>query len=137
MPVASHQPVLILHGGAGAMRKLEGGGEVRYREALRAACAHGAVLLKDGASALDAAVEATRYMEDLGEFNAGLGSCLTMAGRIEMDAAVMRGDDRGFGAVAGVPGVANPVDRCIGVETIYWGRAPYPRRSLLVWRTGA
>jgi len=109
MSAPSYEPVLILHGGAGALRKLGGGSETRYREAMRAACAHGAAFLKEGAGALAAAVEATRYMEDLGEFNAGLGSCLTMAGNIEMDAAVMYGADRGFGAVAGVSGVANPV----------------------------
>jgi len=103
------EPVLILHGGAGAMRKLEAGGEQRYREALRRACGEGAALLIAGQSALDAATAATRYMEDLGEFNAGLGACLTAAGEIEMDAAVMRGSDRGFGGVAGVRGVANPV----------------------------
>jgi len=91
------------------MRALKSRGEERYRSALRAACGQAAALLKDGAGALDAAIEATRYMEDLGQFNAGLGSCLNMDGEIEMDAAVMNGTDRGFGAVAGVRGVANPV----------------------------
>jgi len=91
------------------MRALKSRGEERYRSSLRAACAHAAGLLKDGAGALDAAVAATRYMEDIGQFNAGLGACLNMDGGIEMDAAVMDGTDRGFGAVAGVRGVANPV----------------------------
>lgn len=107
--MSSIVPVLIIHGGAGAMRSLSESDERRYREGLREACSRGASLLEQGASALDAVTTAVTVMEDLGVFNAGLGSCLTSAGEIEMDAAVMRGSDRGFGAVAGIRGVANPV----------------------------
>lgn len=106
---SSLSPVLILHGGAGAMRALAEGDESRYRGGLREACSKGAAILERGGLALDAVCEAVRVMEDLGEFNAGLGSCLTTDGEIEMDAAVMRGADRGFGAVAGIRAVANPV----------------------------
>ena len=102
-------PAIILHGGAGAMKTMAGARERRYRAALRAACAHAASILRSGGSALDASQAACVHMEDSGTFNAGLGSCLTSDGTIEMDAAVMRGTDRGFGAVAGVEGVANPV----------------------------
>lgn len=107
--LASSKPVLILHGGAGAMRALAESDESRYRKGLREACAKGSAILESGGLALDAVSEAVRVMEDLGDFNAGLGSCLTIDGEIEMDAAVMRGSDRGFGAVAGIRGVANPV----------------------------
>jgi len=103
------RPVIIIHGGAGAMKVMGGEREGRYRTALRAATDVGAAVLRSGGSALDAVVAANVFMENSGAFNAGLGSCLTSDGTIEMDAAVMDGSDRGFGAVAGISGVANPV----------------------------
>ena len=99
----------MLHGGAGAMRTLEGRDERAYRDSLRLACRLGSELLVEGSSALEAAVQAVVTMEDSGNFNAGLGSCLNFDGEIEMDAAVMRGSDRAFGGVAAIRQVANPV----------------------------
>ncbi len=103
------RPVIILHGGAGAMKAMGGEREARYRAALRHACEVGGAVLRDGGSALDGVVAANVFMEDSGTFNAGLGSCLTAAGAVEMDAAVMNGTDLGIGAVTGISGVANPV----------------------------
>ena len=48
-------------------------------------------------------------MESSGAFNAGQGSCLTLDGDIEVDAAVMDGQDLSYGAIAGVPGLSNAV----------------------------
>jgi L-asparaginase/beta-aspartyl-peptidase (threonine type) len=66
-------------------------------------------MLESGNSALDAAVEAARIMEDDGRFNAGWGSALRMDGStVEMDASVM--DSAGnIGAVIAVRNVKNPV----------------------------
>ncbi len=102
-------PCILVHGGAGAMRGMTPDRETRYRAGLRAAAAAGAAILEAGGSALDATIAAMVDMEDGGVFNAGLGSCLTTAGTVEMDAAVMRGSDRAIGAVAGVPELANPI----------------------------
>ena len=64
-------PILMLHGGAGAMRTLEGRDERAYRDSLRLACRLGSELLVEGSSALEAAVQAVVTMEDSGNFNAG------------------------------------------------------------------
>lgn len=100
---------ILVHGGAGAMRGMTAEREQRYRDGLRTAADAGAAVLRAGGTALDAATAAVVSMEDSGTFNAGLGSCLTSGGTVEMDAAVMRGSDRGIGAVACVRDVANPV----------------------------
>lgn len=81
----------------------------RYRDGLRRSAQVGADILAAGGSAMDAVVASTAAMEDSGIFNAGLGACLNFEGDIELDAAVMNGSDRDFGAVAGVRAVKNPV----------------------------
>ena len=40
--------------------------------------------MKKGSS-LDGVEEAVRYMEDVGVFNAGRGSCLTVDGKVQLD----------------------------------------------------
>ena len=73
------------------------------------ACQEAIDILKNGGSALDAAVAATKVLEDAGETNAGYGSNLTELGTVEMDAGLMDGDSLLFGAVGAVPGVKNPI----------------------------
>lgn len=49
-------------------------------------------------SSLDGVEAAVRSMEDSGVFNAGRGACLTLQGTVELDAAVMTGEEaRGAG----------------------------------------
>ncbi len=103
------RPTLLVHGGAGSMKSMSDPREVKYRAAMREATAVGAAVLMDGGSALDAVVAVNVHMENSGVFNAGLGSGLTADGRVEMDAAVMEGTNLGYGAVAAIEGVANPV----------------------------
>lgn len=93
------RPVLVVHGGAGRLVK---GVEKRRQRVLRelaAALEEGASALRTG-NALDAVVAAVTYMESCGEFNAGKGAVLNIAGEIELDAGVMWGVDLSFGAVA-------------------------------------
>lgn len=74
-----------------------------------AAAAAAAAKLRDGADALDAAVEAVVVMEDDGRFNAGSGAVLRVDGEtLELDAGVMDSAGR-LGAVAAVRNVRNPV----------------------------
>lgn len=100
---------LILHGGAGSMKDMDPSRAGRYRDAMRLAAQAGRAVLQAGGAALDAVCRTVEHMEDSGVFNAGLGACLTDVGTVEMDAAVMRGQDRGYGAVASIEGVRHPV----------------------------
>ncbi len=97
---------IIVHGGAGTIRKEESIPKVI--EGVREAVLAGWRELKRG-SALDAVEEAVKALEDNPIFNAGTGSVLTLDGRVEMDAAIMRGKTLEAGAVAGIWGVKNPI----------------------------
>ncbi|MCD6524568.1 MAG: isoaspartyl peptidase/L-asparaginase [Thermococcus sp.] len=97
---------IIVHGGAGTIRKEERIPKVI--EGVRDAVLAGWRELKRG-SALDAVEEAVKALEDNPIFNAGTGSVLTLDGKVEMDAAIMRGKTLEAGAVAGIWGVKNPI----------------------------
>ena len=105
------EPVLVIHGGAGAILK----GEVRpEREAairtdLTRSLDEGYGVLREGGSALDAVERAVRVMEDSPYFNAGHGAALTSEGTIEHDACIMDGATRAAGAVSGTKRIRNPV----------------------------
>jgi beta-aspartyl-peptidase (threonine type) len=98
-------PAIVVHGGAGAYRRIvEDGPEAatlaaELGAAIEASVDAGWDALHRGRGALAAVVAAVTYLENHGRFNAGLGSVPTTAGTVEMDAAVM--DDTGrAGAVA-------------------------------------
>jgi beta-aspartyl-peptidase (threonine type) len=97
---------IVVHGGAG---RFDAGREAALLEGVRTACERGRGLLGDGATAIDAVVEAARLLEDDPLFNAGTGSVLNLDGEVEMDASVMVGDGLRAGAVAGLRRVQNPV----------------------------
>jgi L-asparaginase / beta-aspartyl-peptidase len=100
------RPAILVHGGAG-----------RYAPEIDAlaeagcgqAAAAGWAVLSRGGSALDAVVAAVTAMEDAPVFNAGVGSCLTEDGRVEMDASVMDGEPPIGAGVGVVTTVRNPV----------------------------
>lgn len=111
-------PVIVVHGGAG--RRAGAGPKAEaYRQGLADAATAGMAALAKGLGPVEACEQAVRWMEACGAFNAGVGSCLTLARTIECDAAIMRGNDRAAGACGGVPGVAFPVSlaRCIMEQT--------------------
>ncbi|WP_456367234.1 isoaspartyl peptidase/L-asparaginase family protein [Thermococcus sp.] len=97
---------IIVHGGAGTIKKEEKIPQII--EGVKEAASAGWRELKRG-SALDAVEEAVKVLEDNPLFNAGTGSVLTLDGRVEMDAAIMRGKTLEAGAVAGIWGVKNPI----------------------------
>lgn len=102
---------LVIHGGAGAMRPIHGDDdhEERARQGLRNALEAGSAILNDGGSAVDAVEAAVRVLEDDPCFNAGRGSTLNAQGIVELDAAIMDGEGRRAGAVAGVRTTRAPI----------------------------
>lgn len=75
----------------------------------REAAEAGALILKRGGHAVDAAEAAVAVLEDNPLFNAGTGSTLNREGRVETDAAIMDGNSLKAGAVAAVSGIRNPI----------------------------
>ncbi|MBV71145.1 MAG: hypothetical protein CMH52_07310 [Myxococcales bacterium] len=109
--------VVLVHGGAGAMRSMGPEKEAQYRKGLADAVCAGADCLLRGGQAMKSALAAVRSMELSGAFNAGHGSCLTADGLIEADAAVMDGADLSYGAVAAVPRLGNAVMLAEAIRT--------------------
>ncbi|MGH8309660.1 MAG: isoaspartyl peptidase/L-asparaginase family protein [Steroidobacteraceae bacterium] len=105
------QPVLVIHGGAGAMPRAEMSAdrEKAYRAGLDAALDAGFAILERGGSSLDAVVEVVRMLEDDPQFNAGRGAVLNHDGLAELDASLMDGRTLQAGSVAGVSHVKNPI----------------------------
>jgi beta-aspartyl-peptidase (threonine type) len=70
----------------------------------------GAKLLAEGASALDAVEAALRLCEDnLSDHYVGTGGLPNAQGDVELDASLMVGSTRAFGAVGAVKGFAHPI----------------------------
>lgn len=108
-PVAA-APMLLVHGGAGVIRReLDADTERAVRDALVSALRCGHARLASGSSALDAVAAAVTVLEDAPYFNAGHGAVFTHDGINELDAAIMDGATLRAGAVAGVRRVRNPV----------------------------
>jgi L-asparaginase / beta-aspartyl-peptidase len=104
-------PVLLVHGGAGAIQKGDASPEreAAIRAELGRALAAGWAILDRGGPSLDAVEAAVRVMEDSPFFNAGHGAALTSEGTIEHDASIMDGRTRAAGAVACTSRIRNPV----------------------------
>lgn len=100
------RPALIVHGGAGGGPPELAPGQ---REGCLRAAAAGWQILEAGGGALDAVTAAVASLEEDPRFNAGVGSCLTEDGRVEMDASIMSGSDLAAGAVGAVTRVVHPV----------------------------
>jgi len=110
MSHAAVPPVLVIHGGAGMIkRELSPAKEKAIRAAMTKALESGYAQLKAGKSSVDAVSAAIVVLEDDPNFNAGKGAVFTHDGRNELDAAIMDGDSRRAGAVAGVERIRNPI----------------------------
>ncbi len=110
-PAQSSDWKLVIHGGAGVIEpgRLTDDQEREIRAGLQHALDSGSEILARGGSALDAVEAAVRALEDSPKFNAGRGAVLTYEGTIELDAAIMDGNGRRSGAVAGATAAKNPI----------------------------
>ena len=105
-------PIAIaLHGGAGVLQPgvLSPEDENAVHGALLGALKAGLGILEQGGSALDAAQASVVELEECPWFNAGKGGVFTHNGDHEMDAAIMAGNNREAGAVAGIHFARNPI----------------------------
>jgi beta-aspartyl-peptidase (threonine type) len=80
-----------------------------HRNGVSNALAIGYALLQDGANAVDAVEAAVTILEDDETFDAGRGSFLTSAGRVQLDALLMDGSNLRAGGVACVERLRNPI----------------------------
>ena len=103
-------PVLVMHGGAGVIKKdLTPEKEKLVRADLEQALTTGYAVLRSGGSSLDAVSKAIVVLEDSPRFNAGKGAVFAHDGKNELDAAIMDGATLRAGAIAGVHRVRNPI----------------------------
>ncbi|TXH98712.1 MAG: isoaspartyl peptidase/L-asparaginase [Rheinheimera sp.] len=114
LPVAQAAPApfgIVIHGGAGTISRdsMTPVQQQAYETTLKHAVDTGYQVLANGGSSLDAVSAAVVILEDSPLFNAGKGAVYTYDGKHELDAAIMRGDNRAAGAVAGVTTVKNPI----------------------------
>jgi L-asparaginase / beta-aspartyl-peptidase len=106
------QPIAIaIHGGAGVIdrNKLTPEREAKVRADLERAVRTGYAQLTSGKSSVDAVSAAVQVLEDSPYFNAGKGAVFTADGINELDAAIMDGNAKRAGAVAGLHRVKNPI----------------------------
>jgi len=97
---------IIVHGGA---RTIAPAAASAHRAGCLLAVRSGMERLLGGGSALDAVEAAVRVLETDATFNAGYGAVLNAEGEVELDAAIMDGDDLAIGAVAAAQGLSHPV----------------------------
>jgi beta-aspartyl-peptidase (threonine type) len=104
-----HNFTIAIHGGAGEDSSFIKENLSGYEQGLKEAIEAGQEILKNKGTAIDAVSAAVSTLENNPLFNAGRGAALNHEGKIEMDAAVMNGQDLKAGAIAMVTGVKNPV----------------------------
>lgn len=103
---------IVIHGGAGTILKenMTDSLENEYKLVLEEAVKAGHQILANGGSSLEAVQVSINIMENSPLFNAGKGAVFTNEGTNEMDAAIMDGETRNAGAIAGVTTVKNPIN---------------------------
>ena len=109
--VAADPVVLVVHGGAGTIRRsaLDADTEAAIRASLEAALRAGLARIDAGDAPLDAVQAAIEILEDDPHFNAGRGGVFAADGTVRHDASVMDGATGQAGASSGTQHVRHPV----------------------------
>ncbi|GAB2228334.1 hypothetical protein Droror1_Dr00010169 [Drosera rotundifolia] len=100
---------IAVHGGAGLDPNLPLDRQDAAKHLLTRCLNLGVSAFRSGLQALDVVELVVRELETDPLFNSGRGSALTEDGRVEMEASIMDGKGRRYGAVSGVSTVKNPV----------------------------
>lgn len=118
-PSAEFPVTLVIHGGAGTMKKehMTSEQEEAYHQTLQNALNKGYEILASGGKSLDAVVASITVLEDSPLFNAGKGAVFTHSGKNELDASIMDGSNLKAGAIAGVTTIRNPIKAAYAVMT--------------------
>lgn len=106
--MSTHQPVLVIHGGAG-WRPLRNQKLSQVTESLNLILDAVYPKLLKGMSALEAAALAASLLENDPLYNAGKGSKIQRDGKIRMSASIMDGQKQRFAGCINVEGVKNPI----------------------------
>ncbi|HEX8233617.1 MAG TPA: isoaspartyl peptidase/L-asparaginase [Caulobacteraceae bacterium] len=104
--MAASPIALVIHGGAGARRDRN---YAPHLEHIRGLAELGRERLRSGVPALDLVCELAAALEESGLYIAGRGSSPNTEGRYELDAALMEGQSRRAGSVAGLEGFKSPI----------------------------
>lgn len=112
LSMAQGKYVIVIHGGAGTIKKENMTDEQRaaYESKLTEALEAGEAILARGGASIDAVVAAVNVMEDSPLFNAGKGAVFNAEGKNELDASIMDGKTLKAGAIAGVTTIKNPIN---------------------------
>ena len=102
---------IVIHGGAGTILKENMTPELekQYTDKMNEALDKGEQILAAGGTAIEAVEQTIHIMEDSPLFNAGKGAVFTHAGRNELDASFMEGENMNAGAIGGVTNVKHPI----------------------------
>lgn len=104
--IKNKSPLVALHTGAG---KYSTDLENLLYSYVDEACKRGMQTLLAGGSAVEAVTEVSAVLEDCPHLNAGVGSQLTNAGVVELEASVIDGRNQLFGCVSGCTQIRNPI----------------------------
>ena len=97
---------LLVHGGAWNIPDQE---VEAHKQGIHTALESGKIDFIEGNSALQIVTNVVANMESSGIFDAGCGAVLNREGYVQLDAGVMCGDTKRWGAVAGIRHFKNPV----------------------------
>ena len=103
--------VLVIHGGAGTIRRanMTDATDAAVRATLEEALRAGHTVIEGGAPAMDAVLAAIQVLEEDPQFNAGRGGVFAADGTVRHDASVMDGATGLAGASAGTMHVRSPI----------------------------